>query len=449
MRPDLLQYLNKRIPRYTSYPTAVQFNAAIDDTQYEGWLAALPADVPVSIYLHVPFCDELCLYCGCHTTVVRRYAPVAAYADLLEREIALVGRHLGDRRNAVHVHWGGGTPTLLSVRDFARITEALRRTFTLSAKCEIAVEIDPRSVTPELVSTLVNVGITRASLGVQDFEERVQTAVRRIQSFEQTASAADLLRAAGIDNINLDLMYGLPYQTVESVAATVRRALALDPDRIALFGYAHVPWMKRHQRLLPESALPPPIERFAQYRAASGVLMQAGYQPIGLDHFAKRDDLLARRQREKRLHRNFQGYTTDEATTLIGFGTSAISALPQGYAQNAPGMVVYRNAIATGRLATAKGRALTDEDRLRRELIEQLMCNLEVNLAEVAQSRDRRLEEFKVELAALDSLAEHGLVHRHNGQISIPEQARPFVRTVCAVFDAYLSSDETGYSRAV
>jgi len=449
MRLDLLQYLNKRIPRYTSYPTAVQFNAAIDAKKYEGWLAALPADVPVSVYLHVPFCAELCLYCGCHTSVVRSYAPVAAYADLLEREIALVGRHLGDRRNAVHVHWGGGTPTLLSDRDFARITEALRRTFTLSAKCEIAVEIDPRSVTPELVSTLVNVGITRASLGVQDFEERVQRAVRRIQSFEQTASAADLLRAAGIDNINLDLMYGLPYQTVDSVAATVRRALALDPDRIALFGYAHVPWMKRHQRLLPESALPSPIERFDQYCAASGVLTQAGYKPIGLDHFAKSDDLLARRQREKKLHRNFQGYTTDEAATLIGFGTSAISALPQGYAQNAPGMVVYRNAIATGRLATAKGRALTDEDRLRRELIEQLMCNLEVNLAEVAQSRDRRIEEFKVELAALDSLAEHGLVHRHNGQISVPEQARPFVRTVCAVFDAYLSSDGTGYSRAV
>jgi len=313
----------------------------------------------------------------------------------------------------------------------------------------MAIEIDPRTVTRDMVSALADADITRASLGVQDFAERVQKAVRRIQSFEQTARVADWLRAAGIVNINLDLMYGLPYQTVASVAATIQRALALDPDRVALFGYAHVPWVKRHQRVLPEDALPPPVERFEQYRAASDVLTAAGYQPIGLDHFAKHDDLLARRQREKRLHRNFQGYTTDEARVLIGFGTSAISALPQGYAQNAPNMIAYRNAIVADRLATAKGRALTEEDRLRREFIEKLMCNLEVNLAEVAKSRGRCLDEFNGELAALDSLAAHGLVRRHNGTVTVPEQARPFVRNVCAVFDAYLSSDETRYSRAV
>jgi len=449
MRPDVLQFLDKRIPRYTSYPTALQFDGNIDATTYEQWLAAISSDLPLSVYLHVPFCKDLCLYCGCHTTAVRHYSPVAAYADLLEREIAMVGRHLPARIGVVHVHWGGGTPTILSPPDFERLMEALRRTFQLGAGCEVAVEIDPRSVTRELVSALASLGVTRASLGVQDFEERVQKAVGRLQSFELTARTADWLRAAGIRNINLDLMYGLPYQTVDSVASTIRRALALDPDRIALFGYAHVPWMKRHQKLLPEEALPSSVERFEQYRAAAAVMTDAGYQAIGLDHFAKRGDSLALRHTEKRIHRNFQGYTTDEASALIGLGTSAISALPQGYAQNAPGTVAYRNAIEGGRLATVRGLALSDDDRLRRDIIEQLMCNLEVNIADVAQSRNRRLTDFATELSALESLAAHDLVRHRDGIVTVPEHARPFVRNVCAVFDAYLSSGETRHSRAV
>ncbi len=449
MPAELLQFLDRRIPRYTSYPTALQFVPEVDGSTYAGWLAALPADVPLSIYLHVPFCAELCLYCGCHTTVVRKYAPVAAYADLLEREIALVGRHLGDRRPVVQVHWGGGTPTMLQPADFARLTDALRRTFSFASDCEIAIEIDPRTLTRELVFALKDGGVTRGSLGVQDFEPRVQKAVGRVQSFEHTARIADWLRKAGIANINLDLMYGLPYQTVETVAATVRRCLALDADRIALFGYAHVPWIKRHQKLLPEAALPGALERFAQSRAAAVELKQAGFQPIGLDHFARLDDLLARRQRQKRLHRNFQGYTTDEAAALIGFGTSAIGMLPQGYVQNASSTVAYRDAIQGGGLATVRGWALTEEDRLRRDIIEQLMCNLEVDLARTAAARNRSLNDFATELSEIDALAERGLVHRSDGTITVPEDARPLVRTICAVFDAYLSNQETRYSRAV
>jgi oxygen-independent coproporphyrinogen-3 oxidase len=449
MPADLLQFSDRRIPRYTSYPTAVQFVAEVDGSTYAGWLAALPVEVPVSIYLHVPFCAELCLFCGCHTTVVRKYTPVAAYADLLEREIALVGRHLGDRRPVVHVHWGGGTPTMLLPGDFARLTDGLRRTFSFASDCEIAIEIDPRTLTSEMVFALKDGGVTRASLGVQDFEPQVQEAVGRVQSFEQTARTADWLRKAGIANINLDLMYGLPYQTVETVAATARRSLALDADRIALFGYAHVPWMKRHQKLLQEEALPGALERFAQSRAAAVVLKQAGFQPIGLDHFARTGDLLARRQRQKRLHRNFQGYTTDEAVALIGFGTSAIGVLPQGYAQNESSTVAYRDAIQGGRVATVRGRALTEEDRVRRDIIEQLMCNLEVDLAATAAARNRNLNDFATELSEIDALAERGLVHRSNGAITVPEDARPLVRTICAVFDAYLSNQETRYSRAM
>jgi oxygen-independent coproporphyrinogen-3 oxidase len=449
MPPDLLQFSERRIPRYTSYPTAVQFVGEVDGSTYAEWLAALPADLPVSVYLHVPFCAKLCLYCGCHTTVVRKYTPVAAYTDLLEREIALVGRHLGGRHRVVHVHWGGGTPTMLLPRDFTRLMDALRRTFSVARDCDIAIEIDPRTLTSDAVFALRDGGVTRASLGVQDFDPRVQEAVGRVQSFEQTARAVDWLRKAGIATINLDLMYGLPYQTVETVDATVRRSLALDADRIALFGYAHVPWMKRHQSLLPEEALPGTLERLAQSRAAAAVLKQAGFQLIGLDHFARPGDLLARRQREKRLHRNFQGYTDDEAAVLIGIGTSAIGLMPQGYVQNASGTVAYRDAVKGGRLATVRGRALTEDDRLRRDIIEQLMCNLEVDLAETAAAWNRSLDEFATELSQIDALATRGLVHRSDGTITVAEDARPFVRTICAVFDAYLSDQETRHSRAI
>src|SRR5208282_2258903 len=447
MQPQLMKYLDRRIPRYTSYPTAVQFGSGVDARSYQHWLSALPANAPVSIYLHVPFCAELCLYCGCHTTVARRYGPVAAYVELLEREIALVGGFLA-RPPVNEIHWGGGTPTMLKPQDLMRLTAALRANFNMTPTTVTAIEIDPRSLSPEHIATMAEMGITRASLGVQDFEERVQQAIRRPQSFEQTARAVDGLRAAGIANINLDLMYGLPHQTVATIKATAKRALALDPDRIALFGYAHVPWMKRHQRLIPEAALPGDGERFAQSGAAAEVLVGASYRRIGLDHFAKAGDLLARQQGEGRLHRNFQGYTTDESANLVGFGPSAIGSLPDGYVQNAPGMIAYRDAIMAGRPATVRGRALTPEDRLRRSIIERLMCDLAVDVADICVAYDTNADHFAAELAKLDELASDGIVERTGTRITVPEQSRAFVRSVCAVFDAYMSNGEARFSKA-
>ena len=447
MRSDLLKYLDRRIPRYTSYPTAVQFNSAVEARTYECWLAALPAQAPVSIYIHVPFCAELCLYCACHTTVARRYAPIAAYVDVLEAEIALIGA-LVARPVVSQIHWGGGTPTMLAPRDLLRVMAALRTNFTLTPGTEIAIEIDPRSLTREHVAAMAEMGITRASLGVQDFAERVQQAIRRTQSFEQTARAIDGLRGAGIANVNIDLMYGLPHQTVATITATAERVLALEPDRIALFGYAHVPWMKRHQKLIPEDALPGSGERFAQNCAAAEVFAQSGYRRIGLDHFARAADLMARRQRDGRLRRNFQGYTTDESPNLIGFGPSAIGALPDGYVQNAPGMVNYRAAILAGRAATVRGRALNGEDRLRGRIIERLMCDLQVDIGELCAAHKAEADHFAAELGRLDEFVADGIVERTGNQIRVPEQARPFVRAVCAVFDAYLSNDETRFSRA-
>src|SRR5579871_4172646 len=447
MQSPWLKYLDRRIPRYTSYPTAVQFGPDIDAGCYQRWLATLPADAAVSIYIHVPFCTALCLYCGCHTTVVRRYAPVANYVDLLQREIGAIGSVVG-RRTVTQVHWGGGTPTVLSTDDFMRVMSALRTSFAIAPGAELAIEIDPRVLTREYVATLAAAGITRASLGVQEFNERVQQAVLRIQSFDQTARAADWLRDVGIANINIDLMYGLPYQTATTVAATARRAMALAPDRIALFGYAHVPAMKRHQKLIPEQALPDSLQRAAQNSAAAGIFVEAGYQRIGLDHFARSDDVLVARQRECRLHRNFQGYTADETPILLGFGTSAISSLPQGYAQNAASVITYRNALAADRLATARGRARTNEDRLRGFIIERLMCDLHVDLGKACQAHGAPLNHFAAELGKIDELANDGIVIRSGECVTIPEHARPLVRTVCAIFDAYLADDEARFSRA-
>ena len=447
MPVDLQKYLDRRIPRYTSYPTAVQFGPQVDARCYQDWLATLPARTALSIYLHVPFCAELCLYCGCNTTVVRRYEPVAAYVDLLEREIALVGSALAEPV-VTHIHWGGGTPTMLQSRDFARVMSALHKSFVLAPAVDMAIEIDPRTLTRDRVAILAEIGTTRASLGVQDFEERVQRAVRRRQSFEQTARVADWLRGARIEAINLDLMYGLPHQTVSTVAATAQMALRLDPDRMALFGYAHVPWMKRHQRLLPEDALPDDAKRFAQNRAAAETFVAAGYRRIGLDHFAKESDAMAQCQRDGKLHRNFQGYTTDQSPILIGFGPSAIGSLPGGYVQNAPSMVTYREAIAAGRPAVMRGALLTAEDRLRAAVIERLMCDLRVDLGTVCRAHSTDPGHFARELTAINALAADGIVVRDGDVLTVPEHARVGVRAVCAVFDAYLAVGETRFSRA-
>jgi oxygen-independent coproporphyrinogen III oxidase len=451
MRQDIprnwLKHLDGHVPRYTSYPTAVEFGTFVEARSYERWLTRLPAGAPLSIYIHVPFCHELCLFCGCHTTVARRYAPVAAYVDLLEREIGLVARIIG-RHKINHLHWGGGTPTILTATDFLRLTASLRAHIAAGPIGQTAVEIDPRSLTPDYVSMLRDAGVTRVSLGVQDFDDRVQRSVRRLQSIEQTARAVDWLRTAGMTSINLDLMYGLPYQTAASIAANTQLALTLHPDRIALFGYAHVPWIKRHQKLIPEQALPTSTGRFVQNRTAANVIIAAGYQPIGLDHFARPHDPLAQQLRKGKLHRNFQGYTTDDAPILIGFGASAIGSLPEGYVQNATRVVEYREKILAGNLATIRGRALTNEDRLRATIIERLMCELRVDLAEICRAYGVAANHFAREFRKLDDLAEVGIVERDHGKISVPEAARPLVRTVCAVFDSFLANNGARFSQA-
>ncbi len=449
MKNSVLKKYDRPVPRYTSYPTAPHFSDAVGPEDYGLWLAALPSEAPLSLYFHIPFCDSLCWFCGCHTKIVRRYQPVAAYMAVLSREVDLAAAALGEATTVGHLHFGGGSPTIIDAADLADLSDRLRRHFSFAPGYEFAVEIDPREADRSMIEAWARAGATRASLGVQDVNPEVQQAVNRIQPFDQTKRVADWLREAGILKLNLDLMYGLPHQTVERVLTNVDRVLTLAPDRVALFGYAHVPWMKRHQRLIPEDALPDADERLRQSEAAAARLVAAGYVRIGLDHFARSEDSLAVALAEGRLHRNFQGYTDDQCKALIGFGASAIGALPQGYVQNAVPIKQYAEAIQAGRLATVRGIEVTAEDELRRRVIERLMCDLRVDVGEVSHSLGFHRRHLTRELQALAPLAADGLVRVEGTRVRLLPGARPLLRTVCAVFDKYLNGGPGRHAAAV
>jgi oxygen-independent coproporphyrinogen-3 oxidase len=449
MNSSLLAKYDQRVPRYTSYPTAPHFSSKVKAEAYRQWLTELDPGLPLSLYVHIPFCDSLCWFCGCHTKIVRRHAPIGAYLELLLKEIELVADLMGSRREVSHLHLGGGTPTILDPDEFQSLFRVLRRRFAFRPDAEIAVESDPRGLDLNLVDAMAAAGVNRASLGVQDIDPKVQHAVNRVQPLGVTKCAAEALRAAGIQSINIDLMYGLPHQTVTRVLATIEAVLTLAPERICLFGYAHVPWMKSHQRLIDESALPGPAERLAQYLAAAKRLQDAGYVWIGLDHFALPNDALAIAAREGGLHRNFQGYTTDGAPVRLGFGPSAIGTLPRGYVQNAASMHVYRDTVEAGQLPIARGLVLDDDDRLRAAIIERLMCDNKVDLGEVCKDFGRDAGVIAESVAGLTALEADGLVQIDDKIVWVTEQGRPFVRVVCAGFDSYVRTGEKRSATAV
>ena len=438
-----------RVPRYTSYPTAPHFGPAVDGARYRDWLGELDPAVPLSLYVHVPFCDEMCWFCGCYTKIVNRYEPIRSYLTALHREIALVADALPRRFAVRHLHVGGGSPTMLAPEDWLALTWLLRHHFAFAADAEMAVELDPRDATEEYVAALAAAGVNRASIGVQDFDADVQRAINRPQPFVVVERVVGWLRRHGIEHVNLDLMYGLPLQTEAKVLAMVDRAMILEPSRVALFGYAHVPWMKAHQRLIDETLLPGPVERLCQLSAASRRLRDAGFRAVGLDHFARPSDDLAAALEGGRLRRNFQGYTADDAPILLGLGASAIGTLPQGYAQNLSPLADYRRAIEAGRLPTARGVALSADDRLRRDIIERLMCTLEVDPEEVGSGHGLTRDAFAAERERLKGMAEDGLVELHGNRIRVTEAGRPFVRVVAAAFDAYLQHGGQRHSRAI
>ena len=448
-RIALLPKYDARAPRYTSYPTALQFHAGVDGQTFAGWLGGLPADQPVSVYIHVPFCRRLCWYCGCNMRVVNRQAPIDDYVEHLVEEIALLADTLPAKLTARSIHFGGGTPNVLSPENLTRLFETLHRVFDIPARAEIAAELDPALLTSEWVRAAASHGLNRASLGVQDLSRDVQSAVNRREPFDVVARSVQWLREAGIGSVNLDLMYGLPLQTEAGVLDTLEQVLTFRPDRIALFGYAHVPWAKPHQKLINEADLPDGPKRLAQAEAAARRLRRAGYVAIGMDHFAHPNDELSKAAREGRLHRNFQGYTTDAVSTLIGLGASSISRLPQGYARNSPDVATWRERVATGAFATIRGFELSGEDRFRGEIIERLMCDLAVDLIEVCAKHGRSLDEVAADLESLARPIGDFLVRLDGGRLEMTEFGHPFVRMVARAFDRRSATTGEGHSRAV
>ncbi len=443
------RYREERLPRYTSYPTAPHFTAAVSAAMHGDWLSSIDKTATASLYLHVPFCRSMCWYCGCHTTVARRDAPIADYLTVLRREIELVADKLVNPPSVRHVHFGGGTPTIMAPEEFSDLIGLLRERFRIEPDAEIAVEIDPRTLTEAMVSALGKAGVNRASLGVQSFDLAVQKAINRLQSVEQTATATVALRAAGVRGVNFDLIYGLPHQTVRSCVETVAQCVALRPDRFAVFGYAHVPTFKKHQRKIDDKALPDGAARQEQAEAIAEALAAAGYERIGLDHFALPDDTLVRAQAAGLLHRNFQGYTTDPSDVLIGFGASAISRLAQGYVQNEVALGRYADRVLRAELPTVKGYQMTADDRLRADLIERLMCDFEVDLAQICARHRTRPDALVQSAPRLPALVADGIVQIDGNLLRIAAGSRILVRTVASAFDAYLLSSERPHSQAV
>lgn len=449
MRQELLDKYDLRVPRYTSYPTAPMFHDGIASDDYAGWLAEIPSDMPLSLYTHIPFCDTLCWFCGCATKIVNRYDPVAKFLPHLLEEIDLVSNALGSKRPVSHMHWGGGSPTMLTAEHVRTLGAKFHDNFALQEGAEFAVEIDPRELPFKTIEALADIGVNRASIGLQDVNEKVQVAINRVQSIEETRACIDGLRSVGIKQINIDLIYGLPYQSVENVITSVEAALSFNPGRVVLFGYAHVPGMKKHQRLIPDDALPDAKVRAEQAATAAARLINAGYVEIGLDHFARPDDPMAIAHKAGRLHRNFQGYTVDESRALIGFGPSAIGNLPNAYVQNSPAIHDYNRAISAGKFAVHKGVALSEDDIIHRAVIERLMCENSVDLWAICRRFDKDIGYFSTELNGLTPFIEDGLASYESGKIIMTREGEPLVRCVAALFDQYFRSGENKYSKAI
>ena len=433
------------VPRYTSYPTAPHFSSKVDHGRYARWLSALPPGSEVSLYVHIPFCHQLCWYCGCNTKATRHYAPVTSYLRSIEAEITSVARYVPAPR-IKHIHWGGGSPNILAAPDILSLSQTIRQQFSIAPDAEFAVEMDPRHLDIEQIRAFGRAGISRLSLGVQDFDPAVQMAIGRKQSFEMTRRAVDAFRHLGVGSINIDLMYGLPYQTVETAERTAAQVLALEPDRIAVFGYAHLPQRMKHQRLISEQQLPRAAERLAQSARIGQILVERGYVRVGLDHYAKPTDKLA----AGNIARNFQGYTTDRSDALIGIGASAIGRLPQGYVQNAVAAADYARRIAQDGLATAKGFVLSSEDKARGFVIERLMCDRMFSETDVREKCGDWAESILRDADVLLTFDKNAdFLQRTADGFVVTERGQPFLRSICAHFDTYLAGSDALHSECV
>lgn len=449
LSPAWRPHAERNLPRYTSYPTAVAFGAGVGEAEARAWLATTRADQTISAYVHVPFCKRLCWYCGCHTSVVHEYDRVRTFFRTLMQEVDLWADAIGPHAGAAHLHFGGGSPNALAPEDFLALVRRMADRFALRPGAEVAAELDPGMLSEAFIDAAGEAGVTRASLGVQTFDPDVQALVNRIQSFDLVAAASERLRKVGVGAINFDLMYGLPGQTPENVRASTEAAVTLRPDRVAVFGYAHVPWMKKHQVMIHEADLADGDGRWAQAEAADAALRAAGYLRIGLDHYALPGDPLALAAATGRLRRNFQGYTDDPAPVLLPVGPSSIGRFAEGFVQNAAATDVWSRAIEAGRLPTARGLPVGAGDDLRAAVIERLMCDLTVDVEAVCRSQGFDPAALDEAVAAAAALEADGLCRVEGRRVTIPDEAHRLMRVVAACFDAGLPAAGGRHARAV
>jgi oxygen-independent coproporphyrinogen-3 oxidase len=439
-------------PRYTSYPPAVHFKPGLsEDFVIDRLRGDNSAERDLSLYCHLPFCQTMCWYCGCNTVITKNQSQSATYVDYLAKELRLMSRVVNHSRQVTQLHFGGGTPTFLLPAEIRTLGKLVRSHFEIRPDAEAGVEIDPRRLTFDHIAALRDAGMNRVSVGVQDFDPQVQAAVNRIQPFEQTGEVVEWIRAAGFHSLSIDLIYGLPFQTIDSFSKTLDLTLSLNPDRVALFSYAHVPWIKPAQRILKADTMPSTEMKFAILKLGVETLTREGYVYIGMDHFAKRDDELEIAQREGKLQRNFQGYSTRAGTDIHGFGVSSISQTHDMYWQNEKDLSRYYARLDEGKLPIANGYILTREDQIRREVIMRLMCDMKLDFRSMSGSLGLDFENyFERELRAIEALEADGLVRSLAGGFEVTDLGRLLIRNVAMCFDGYLAANAEGvYSRTI
>ncbi len=438
------------IPRYTSYPTAPNFNNNIDGKKYNLWLKKIKSSEKISLYVHIPFCDSLCYFCGCHTTATKKYDPIERYVNFLIKEICLLSSKIKFKPLVSHIHFGGGTPSILKPKDLRTIMNIIKKKFKILEKCEIAMEVDPRYFKYDLIKILKKYNFNRISIGIQDFSKTVQKNINRKQSFKSTKDLIESFRINGINKINIDLMYGLPYQSVSGFLSTLRKVVSLKPDCISIFGYAHVPWMKKRQKLIKGRMLDN-NERLQLYRIASNYLLNNKYISIGIDHYAKYNSSIIKKLKKKNITRNFQGYSEDDSKVLLGLGSSSISSLPEGYVQNITNTPEYFESLKRNKIPIFRGYEFKNKDKMYGTIIRNLMCYLTVDLHEMNEKFNEKNEQnflFK-ELLRIKPFIDKGLVAFKNDKLTIDPDARPLARTISSSFDQYFKANKTKYSLGI
>mgnify|MGYP002639548049 CR=1 FL=1 len=450
---DLIKKYDKSGPRYTSYPTAPQFSTGFTEQSLKDCIKRSNTEMipkPLSLYIHIPYCDTICYYCACNKIITKNHDVTDEYIQLLETEMKMLSPMFDKDRELNQLHLGGGTPTFLNDDEMTRLMGIIEDNFKVSKNCEMSIEIDPRKVTDDTIHLLQRIGFNRISLGVQDFDERVQKAVNRVQSYDLVRDRLNAAREVGIESINMDLIYGLPFQTVETFAETLEKVIELKPDRLSIFNYAHLPERFKPQRRINEDDLPSPAEKLEIFKLTMDMLQQAGYVYIGMDHFALEGDSMVKAQQEGTLQRNFQGYSTNADTDLVAIGVSSIGSIADTYSQNSPKIDDYREMIQNKQLPVIRGFVMSDEDRLRKQVIGQLICHFKLDIGVIEEDWSIDFKNyFQSELKELDEMVKDGLVSINDEFITVEARGRLLIRNICMVFDEYLRDNVVKFSKVI